>query len=159
MKRQLACVLAAGLLTGSAAAAQTRSQAPAQKSAQPAPQTSAQSSDRVEVRAVMAAYNDVLAADPRLARARLLVSEGSPEAVIALNAYVLDRPRSGEAWYLLGVIQSRLEDHRAAAAAFTRAVELKPALRILLEEAKRRGVPAAITVSRDLARRNLAGQR
>lgn len=134
MTRHLAPALAALLLTASAAAAEP--QAP------------------VEVRAVLAAYNDVLAADPRLARARALVSEGSPEAVTALDAYVRDHPDSGEAWYLLGVVQARLKNDAAAARDFTRAVQLKPALRILLEEAKRRGVAPAVTVSQELNRRN-----
>jgi predicted Zn-dependent protease len=108
-----------------------------------APAAGAQVSDRPEVRAVMAAYHDVLAADPRLARARILVAEGSPESVTALRAYTHDHPKSGEAWYLLGVAYTRLGQEQAAAPAFARAEQLKPALRILTEEAKRRKAAAA----------------
>jgi cytochrome c-type biogenesis protein CcmH/NrfG len=140
-----AAVLAAALLTAAPAQAAVAAAAPP-----------AQPSDSVEVRAVLAAYNDVLAADPRLARARTLVSQGAPEAVPALDAYLRTAPTRGEAWYLLGVLHARLRNDADAARAFTRAVQHKPALRILLEEAKRRGVGPAIAASRELSRRNAA---
>jgi cytochrome c-type biogenesis protein CcmH/NrfG len=98
----------------------------------------AQVSDRVEVRAVMAAYHDAVAASPRLSAARSLVTAGSSQAVPMLQAYTRDHPGDGYGWYLLGVAHARLREEAHAAGAFARAAQAKPALRILIEEARRR---------------------
>jgi predicted Zn-dependent protease len=98
----------------------------------------AQVSSSVEVRAVLAAYHDAVAADGRLSYARALVTAGSPEAVPFLQAFTRDNPHDGYGWYLLGVSHTRLNQDQAAAGAFARAMQAKPALRILVEEAKRR---------------------
>lgn len=100
--------------------------------------TSTSASPSVEVRAVLAAYHDAVAAEPRLRHARALVAEGSPSALPTLRDYTRDHPENGYGWYLLGVAHTALNEEAAAAGAFARAAAVKPALRILLEEAKRR---------------------